>query len=181
MTSFRKFWWAGLTLAAFVGCAEEQQTTPSTPPASTGPAATNPPGPATSPDMPEPAKPEAKDADKAGDKKDADKPESPPASLPKIEAPKVDAPKSDADKDGDKKSDAAKLTDDQLAEIKKLPADEQPLAIKQTICPVSGENLGDMGVPIKVSAEGKTFFICCKGCKKEVDSDAKAVLAKLKN
>ena len=48
---------------------------------------------------------------------------------------------------------------DELAEIKKLPADEQAVALKQIVCPVSGEHLGSMGVPLKVTAEGKTFSL----------------------
>jgi len=43
---------------------------------------------------------------------------------------------------------------------------------------VSGENLG-MDVPIKVSAEGRDFYICCGGCKDAVEKDPKGVLAKL--
>ena len=46
---------------------------------------------------------------------------------------------------------------------------------------MGGENLGEMGPPIKVTAAGKTFFLCCKSCQKEVDADPKAVVAKLKN
>jgi YHS domain-containing protein len=30
-----------------------------------------------------------------------------------------------------------------------------------------------------VSAEGRTFFICCEGCEEKVKSDPKAVIAKL--
>ena len=36
-----------------------------------------------------------------------------------------------------------------------------------------------MGVPIRVTAEGKTFFLCCKSCEKEVKADPKAIVAKL--
>jgi YHS domain-containing protein len=36
-----------------------------------------------------------------------------------------------------------------------------------------------MDAPIKVSAEGNTFFLCCKGCKKEVEKNPKEVVAKL--
>jgi YHS domain-containing protein len=36
-----------------------------------------------------------------------------------------------------------------------------------------------MGVPLKVSAEGKTFFLCCKGCNKELKANPQAVVAKL--
>ena len=44
---------------------------------------------------------------------------------------------------------------------------------------MSDEHLGSMDVPVKVSAEGKTLYLCCKGCKKDFDADPKAVLAKL--
>lgn len=72
------------------------------------------------------------------------------------------------------------LTADEKAEIAKL-ADkvDQDAALTQATCPVSGENLGSMGVPIKVSAEGKTAYLCCKGCNKDFDKDPKAVFAKL--
>ncbi|GAC1474522.1 MAG: hypothetical protein NVSMB9_25040 [Isosphaeraceae bacterium] len=131
------------------------------------------------------------------------------SSLPKVEAPKIDAPaskddasKDDASKHDGSKSDASKsdekgdpskgdaskdkaktagvkLNADEIAEVKKLPANEQDAALAQVVCPVSDEHLGTMGVPIKVSAEGKTFYLCCKGCKKEVDAHPKDVLAKL--
>ena len=51
--------------------------------------------------------------------------------------------------------------------------------MKQVLCPVSGEHLGSMDAPIKVSAEGKTFYLCCKSCKKEVEKNPKEVVAKL--
>ena len=72
------------------------------------------------------------------------------------------------------------LTADEKGEIAKL-ADkaDQDSALAQATCPVSGENLGSMGVPIKVSAEGKTAYLCCKGCNKYFDKDPKAVCAKL--
>jgi len=34
----------------------------------------------------------------------------------------------------------------------------------QGICPVSGEELGSMGAPIKVKVGDETIFMCCKGC-----------------
>jgi hypothetical protein len=88
-----------------------------------------------------------------------------------MEGPKVDNEKAAGDTAG--------LSAAQLAEIKKLPADEQSIAIKQAACPVSGEALGSMGKPIKVSAEGRSFYLCCKGCEKDVKADPKGVLAKL--
>lgn len=103
-------------------------------------------------------------------------PSEPPAPIPSATevAPPVEA---EPAVEGPKAS-ATKLTDEELANIKKLPADEQEAALKQAVCPVSGENLG-MDVPIKVSAEGRDFYICCGGCKDAVEKDPKGVLAKL--
>ncbi len=179
MIAIRKSWWAALALAAFVGCGKDETTPTNTPPAT----------PSTPEAMPEPSPPLAP-ATKPESKPEV-KPENPPAGPPAVEGPKVEAPKPTAPKadektDGDKtesdqKADAGTLSADEVAEIKKLPAGEQELALKQLICPVSDENLGSMGTPVKVSAGGKTFFLCCKGCQKEVNQDPRAVVAKLKN
>jgi YHS domain-containing protein len=164
MIPLRKYWWAALIGSALAGCAEEQatQTTPPpTPPTSTGPLMkpkvedTNP------TPTPPPSEPKAEVP-----KKDL----APPIEPPKVESPKADEPKTAA---------AVKLSDEELAEIKKLPAAEQAVALQQKLCPVSGENLGGMGVPFKVSAEGKTFYLCCKSCEKDVKENPQAVIAKL--
>ena len=88
-----------------------------------------------------------------------------------VEAPKAEEPKGAAVK---------KLSDDEIAEIKKLLADDQAIALAQVTCPVGGDNLGEMGVPIKQVVDGKTFFLCCAGCEKAVKADPAGVLAKLK-
>lgn len=103
-------------------------------------------------------------------KAEAPKAEAPPAEVPKAEAPALEAPKGAA---------TVKFTEEQLAAIKLLPADEQAVALKQAVCPVSDEPLGSMDMPVKVVAEGKTLYVCCKGCTKEVEADPKAFLAKL--
>jgi hypothetical protein len=84
-------------------------------------------------------------------------------------------------KPAEKKADAApaKLTDDELAEVKKLSDPDQKLALAQLTCPGSGENLGGMGVPIKIELKGKTVFLCCKGCEKDALANPDATLAKL--
>lgn len=194
MISIRRPWWAALAISALtVGCAGENavDSTNSSPAASpSGTPAVTPSGAASgtstsgaskggmSADM---TPDSTKGAAGAADKKD----EGP---APVIEAPpKIEAPpRSDAGKkdEAGKKDDAAKvvsvkLTEDEVAEIKKLPAGEQDSALKQAVCPVSGKNLGSMETPVKVSAEGKTFYLCCGGCKKKVAADPKAVLAKL--
>lgn len=119
---------------------------------------------------------EKADAPKAeAPKADAPKTEAPKTDTPKIEAPKTDTPKIEAPKSG-----TAALSGDEKAEIAKLASKEdQDKALAQLTCLISGENLGSMGVPIKVSHDGKTAFLCCKGCVKDFEKDPKAALAKL--
>jgi YHS domain-containing protein len=104
----------------------------------------------------------------------------PPPAVPKTgemkkpnDAPAIEGPKAENAKP------SAGLTTDEIAAIKELPETEQATATKQVACPVSSHHLGSMGKPIKVSAEGRTFFICCEGCEEKVKSDPKAVIAKL--
>lgn len=73
-------------------------------------------------------------------------------------------------------ADASKIE----ANLAKLSAEDAALAKKQKICPVTGEALGEMGVPQKVDVNGKTVFICCKGCKSRLLKDPEKYLAKLK-
>jgi YHS domain-containing protein len=72
------------------------------------------------------------------------------------------------------------LSDDEKSEIAKLTEKaDQDAALAQAVCPISGENLGSMGVPIKMTADGKDAYLCCNGCKKSFEKDPKAALAKL--
>lgn len=103
-------------------------------------------------------------------KTDADK-----AEEPKPEATKPDEP----GKDEEPKAAAVELSAEEIAEIKKLPADEQAAALKQAVCPVSDEHLGSMEMPIKVTANGKSAYLCCGGCKKAFDKDPAKFLSKL--
>jgi len=83
--------------------------------------------------------------------------------------------------DDKKAASADALTTEELATLNKLPEGDREAAIAQKACPISGEHLGTevMGEPIKVTAEGKTVFLCCKGCKPDFEKDPKAALAKL--
>jgi membrane fusion protein, copper/silver efflux system len=65
------------------------------------------------------------------------------------------------------------------AELAKLPPEEQALAKKQKVCPVTDAPLGSMGVPVKVSLKGRTVFLCCEGCEEELKKNADKYLAKL--
>jgi hypothetical protein len=49
-------------------------------------------------------------------------------------------------------------------------ADERAIAA-QRVCKVSSEELGSMGVPIKVTRGGNSTFLCCRGCIAKVKAD----------
>ncbi len=72
-----------------------------------------------------------------------------------------------------------KLDDKEIAQIKKLPEADQKLALEQKGCPITGEPLGSMGMPIKVMLNEQPVFLCCGGCKDDATADPKATLAKL--
>lgn len=58
-------------------------------------------------------------------------------------------------------------------------AGDEQLIARQKICPVTDEELGSMGAPVKVVVDGKTVFICCKGCEKELRANPKKYLTKI--
>jgi hypothetical protein len=167
----RKSTLLALMLGAVIGCAGEEGAAP----AGGGPV--TPPGekPSTPAKKTEPGK-EAEPAKTTSSKEMTPAPaqEEPktakPADGPKLEGP---SPSSSVE------SSPVKLTAEELAAIKELPAAEQAVAIQQAVCPVSSHHLGSMEKPVKVSAEGRTFYLCCEGCEPELKKDAKAVVAKL--
>ena len=55
--------------------------------------------------------------------------------------------------------------------LAKLSPEDRALAEAQKTCPVTGELLGSMGVPIKVTVEGRDAFVCCKGCLDELKNN----------
>jgi len=64
-------------------------------------------------------------------------------------------------------------------ELAKLSEADRASAEKQHICPVTGEMLGTMGRPIKLSVKGQDVWICCDGCRKSLENDPDKYLAKL--
>ncbi|MHB1035105.1 MAG: hypothetical protein ACYC35_19790 [Pirellulales bacterium] len=62
----------------------------------------------------------------------------------------------------------------------KLSPEDRALAEKQKTCPVTDAPLGSMGTPVKVTLKGQTVFLCCAGCKEELNQNADKYLAKLK-
>ncbi len=77
-------------------------------------------------------------------------------------------------KDGGK-SDMEKME----IELAKFTPEDAASAKKQHMCPVTDEMLGSMGAPIKVDVDGKTVWICCKGCKGKLLKNPEKYLAKL--
>ena len=61
----------------------------------------------------------------------------------------------------------------------KLAPADRALALRQKVCPVTGAALGSMGPPRAVVVEGRTVFLCCKGCEAELRKDPAKYLAKL--
>jgi hypothetical protein len=80
-----------------------------------------------------------------------------------------------------KKLDAAPpaFTPEQQAALDQLPPADRELAVKQRVCPVSGEPLGSMGTPYKMIVGGRTVFLCCEGCAGVVEQDPDGTLKKL--
>ncbi|REJ65715.1 MAG: hypothetical protein DWQ31_17410 [Planctomycetota bacterium] len=51
-----------------------------------------------------------------------------------------------------------------FASAQELSQRDQLRIAVQGICPISGQQLGSMGTPIKVQVGEETVFLCCKGC-----------------
>lgn len=58
----------------------------------------------------------------------------------------------------------------EIAVAKATEADAKAVSALGT-CPVSKEDLTSMGGPLKVTRDGKSTFVCCKGCLKELQAN----------
>lgn len=72
-----------------------------------------------------------------------------------------------------------RATGEVAEQLAKLAPADRAAAEKQKNCPVTDEPLGSMGVPPKVTVNGRDVFICCKGCQEELLENADAYLARL--
>jgi len=63
--------------------------------------------------------------------------------------------------------------------IAKLPQADRELALAQRICPISGEPLGSMGVPVKITLKDRPVLLCCTGCVDQAKKSPDKVLSKL--
>ncbi|WP_425399208.1 hypothetical protein [Aeoliella sp.] len=81
------------------------------------------------------------------------------------------------DSDDTGKTDMEKMKDS----LASFSEEDRESAMKQHICPVSGEMLGTMGEPQKIEVKGQSVWICCDGCKDQLLADLDKYLAKLNN
>jgi YHS domain-containing protein len=63
--------------------------------------------------------------------------------------------------------------------LAKLSSEDRALAENQEVCPVSGQPLGSMGTPYKVTVQGREVLLCCPGCETKIKGDPEKYLAKL--
>jgi hypothetical protein len=82
----------------------------------------------------------------------------------------VNPPAIQVDAAGERQTEGVMLLEDEADRI---------AARQQGICPVSGEPLGSMGKPIKLTVEGREVFICCAGCEDALREDPEKYFAKL--
>ena len=61
-----------------------------------------------------------------------------------------------------------------------LAPEDRALAEAQKVCPVSDENLGEMGTPIRMKHGDTVVFLCCKSCVSTFEKDPETYIAKLK-
>ena len=66
------------------------------------------------------------------------------------------------------------------AALAQLSPEDRAAAEQQKICPVTGEPLGSMGKPIKVTVKGQEVFLCCEACRERSEAEPDKYLAKLK-
>ncbi|GIX00793.1 MAG: hypothetical protein KatS3mg111_4125 [Pirellulaceae bacterium] len=81
--------------------------------------------------------------------------------------------------DHDTDSGAATDMEKMMQGLAGLAEADRESAMKQHFCPVSDEMLGTMGTPIKVTVEGQDVWLCCDGCKKDLEADPQKYLAKV--
>jgi hypothetical protein len=63
------------------------------------------------------------------------------------------------------------ISDGGAITVAKATAADQAAINVQKLCKVSGEELGSMGVPLKVTRGNKSVLVCCQGCIKEIKAD----------
>jgi hypothetical protein len=87
--------------------------------------------------------------------------------------------KSNSVADADHQAQAG-MSDEIKESLAQLSDEDRKLAEAQVFCAVKlGNELGCMGVPCKITIEGRPVFLCCEHCKDAAMKDPKATLAAL--
>ena len=63
--------------------------------------------------------------------------------------------------------------------LAQLSEQDRTSAEQQHMCPVTGEMLGAMGVPEKITVNGQDVWICCPGCKEPLLQEPEKYLSQL--
>ena len=78
-------------------------------------------------------------------------------------------------------TDTSTRTDPEVAKaLSQLSPEDRAAAEEQKVCPVTDEQLGSMGKPVKVTVKDRDVYLCCEGCRETIESDPDKFLAKLK-
>ncbi|GAB5441367.1 MAG: hypothetical protein Fues2KO_17160 [Fuerstiella sp.] len=65
--------------------------------------------------------------------------------------------------------------------LSELSESDRAAAMKQHVCPVTGEMLGTMGKPVKVTVKEQDVWVCCNGCTEQLKESPDKYLAKLQD
>jgi hypothetical protein len=79
----------------------------------------------------------------------------------------------------DHATDQSGLEGADAAILAKLSPEVREAVLKQKRCPVSDEPLASMGLPALVTIKGQDVYLCCEGCRKDLEADPDTYLAKL--
>jgi hypothetical protein len=63
--------------------------------------------------------------------------------------------------------------------LRGLAPEDRMVAERQKLCPVTGQPLGSMGTPKRMSVSGRVVFLCCNGCESKLLREPAKYLAKL--
>jgi Cu(I)/Ag(I) efflux system membrane fusion protein len=104
-------------------------------------------------------------------------------SAPQIDVPPIGdmelaSPSLDEPQAGGQPADQSESSEVNAA-LSKLSPQDRRLAEEQRVCPVTGMPLSSMGVPVKVTVNGRSVFICCEGCRERLLAEPTKYLAKL--
>ncbi len=71
------------------------------------------------------------------------------------------------------------FTAKQRANLESFSEAERKEIYAQKICPIRGAKLAAMGKPYKMTINGRTLWLCCKGCERGVKKDPEAAFKKV--